>query len=133
MRAAEVQKMIGAIDDAVEAISVEGTATREVIKISLPTIKKSDWIAMHKLMQRSTLPAGIRSTNYYSWRVTDPRLTTLVSKDGLRLTGVRASSHGVPGLTMDPSTTKLRDSAVVLEAPKARKATRRKLSQEDKV
>ena len=115
MRAAEVQKMIRTIDDAVEAISVEGTATREVIKISLPTITKPDWIAMHKLMQRSTLPAGIRSTNYYSWRMTDHRLKTLVSDDGLRLTGVRASSHGIPGLKADPETTKTRDHAVWLQ------------------
>ena len=133
IRAAEVQKPIRTIYDALEAISVKRTTTREVVKILLPRIKRADWIAEHKLMKASTLPAKIRSTNYYSWRVTDNRVTSLTSKDGSRLTGVRASSHGVPGLTMDPSTTKLRDSAVVLEAPKARKATRRKLSQEDKV
>ena len=115
MQAYETQFTIKGIEDVYEALTApKRTATVEVFKILLPSETKDSWEQRHRLLVRKTLPAAIRCSNYYSWKLCEVR-HGIVGRDGVSLTGIIARSHGLAGLPIDSALTRERDKAMQLQ------------------
>ena len=115
MQAYETQFTIKGIEDVYMALTApKRIATMEVFKILLPSETKDSWELRHRLLERTSLPAGIRSTCYYSWKLCEVR-HGLVGRDGVSLTGIIARSHGLPGLPIDSALTRERTEAMQLQ------------------
>ncbi len=103
---AELREAIITTGDVVRILSDSaGNAKKEVFMEFLPDVERAEWVSQHRILLPASLPAPIRSSHCYSFRIADKRRLqpgkSLPGKDGNTIAGVESRSHYVPHMQAD--------------------------------
>ena len=75
--------------------------TEEVFIDFLPEIPRDEWIASHRPLKRQSLPAPIRSSHHWTFKIVDRRRGNLMARDAVTISGVETKSHCLPHMASD--------------------------------